>query len=197
MSPVFQAPHSPLDETGKHQAQRVATRVARLSFDTLLSSPFSRAKETAEAIAKATGKEPEYSDLFVERLKPTSIDGKLFSDPEAAALWRAWNESLYVSGARVLDGENFDDLLVRADRALAFLTARPEQSLVVVTHGYFLRTLVARVLLGDALSGDTFQRVQRMASTENTGLTVLRYQGAFEEEPWWRLWTYNDHAHLQ
>jgi hypothetical protein len=35
-----------------------------------------------------------------------------------------------------------------------------------------------------------------VAAIENTGLTVLRYQGGFEEGPCWRLWIYNDHAHL-
>jgi len=25
---------------------------------------------------------------------------------------------------------------------------------------------------------------------------VVRYQGRFDEEPGWRLWIYNDHAHL-
>src|SRR5712671_4744943 len=66
----------------------------------------------------------------------------------------------------------------------------------VVTHGYFLRTIVARVLLGPALSGEAFQHLQRVAAIENTGLTVLRYQGGLEDDPCWRLWIYNDHAHL-
>jgi hypothetical protein len=25
---------------------------------------------------------------------------------------------------------------------------------------------------------------------------VVRYRGGFEEEPSWRVWVYNDHAHL-
>jgi len=97
---------------------------------------------------------------------------------------------------QVEDGENFDSLLARVDKVLEFLQGRTEQSIVVVTHGFFLRTIVARVLLGDALSGEVFRRFQQSTSMENTGLTVLRYQGGFEEEPAWRLWIYNDHAHL-
>jgi len=196
-SPVFQSPDSPLSDKGREQAKHIAERASRISFEVLIASPFQRAKETAEAIAKTTGKEVEYSDLFTERLKPTSVNGKPHSDQEASALWKEWNKSLYTPGMKVLDGENFEDIVLRADRALAFLKDRPEKAIVVVTHGYFLRTIIARVLLGDILSGDSHKKIQRGASTENTGLTVLRYQcGVEEADSRWRLWVYNDHSHL-
>ena len=91
-------------------------------------------------------------------------------------------KSVYARHA-VEDGENYDDLITRADAALALLQARAEPSLVVVTHGYFLRTIVAQVILGNALSGEAFQHFHRVAAIENTGLTVLRYHGGFEEGP--------------
>jgi hypothetical protein len=31
---------------------------------------------------------------------------------------------------------------------------------------------------------------------ENTGLTVLQYCEGLAEKPIWRLWIFNDHAHL-
>jgi broad specificity phosphatase PhoE len=196
VAPVFQSPHSPLSEVGRTQAQRIAARVAKLSFDALLASPYQRAKETAEAIGKVTGKAPEFCALFTERVKPTSVNGKPYTDEAARRAWLAWEHSLYTPGMRVEDGENYDDLVTRADKALALLKDRAEQSLVVVTHGYFLRMIVARVILGEALSGDIFKHFYTVASIENTGLTVLRYQGGFAEGPCWRLWIYNDHAHL-
>ena len=58
-------------------------------------------------------------------------------------------ESLYTRSMRVEDGENFEDLIARADRALTFLGERREASLAVVTHGFFLRTLVARAVFAD------------------------------------------------
>jgi broad specificity phosphatase PhoE len=143
-----------------------------------------------------TGKTPELCALFTERVKPTSVNGKPFTDATADTVWRAWTQSLYTPGMRVEDGENYDDILTRADAALALLHDRAEPSIVVVTHGYFLRTMVARVLLGDALTGEAFQHFHKVAAIENTGLTVLRYQAGFEEDPCWRLWIYNDHAHL-
>jgi broad specificity phosphatase PhoE len=196
-APVFQSLDSPLSETGRRQAQLIAGRVSNLSFEALIASPLRRTKETAAIIAQATGMEPEYSNLFVERIRTPLIDGKPYDDKEANALWRDWQKDFYTPGIRMADSESFDDLIGRADAALAFLKDRRELSLAVVTHGLFVRTIVARVLLGDLLSGELFRRFQRVTSKENTGLTVLRYHGAFEDEPCWRLWTLNDHAHLE
>ena len=195
-APVFQSPNSALSEIGRRQAGRVAERFCKLSFEALIASPFRRSSETAEIIATATGMAVEYSALFVERIKPTSINGRPYDNEAANAIWRKWEETLYTPGMRVSDGENFDDLVRRADEALAFLGNHTERSLVVVTHGYFLRTILARIVLGEMISGETFRRFQHRASMENTGLTVVRYQGGFEEEPCWRVWVYNDHAHL-
>ncbi len=193
---VFQSPNSPLNERGRKQAESIAHRISKLSFDALITSPYERAKQTAEEISKYTDKKVEYSELFVERVKPTYVNGKPYTDEKASTLWREWERSLYKSGMRVENGENFDDLLARTDKALSFLQNRTEHSFVVVTHGYFLQTIIARVLLGNLLSGEAFRNIQRTVAMENTGLTVLQYRESFEEKPTWRLWIYNDHAHL-
>ena len=195
ITPIFQTLDSPLSDKGKKQIESMAKRVAKLSFETLISSPLPRTKETAEAIARATDKIIEYSDLFVERIKPTGLAGKSYDDKEANKLWEKWEESLYTSGLRVVDGENFDDLILRADKALDFLKNRLEKELVVVTHGYFLRTIIARVLLGDSLTEKNFKVFQSRASMENTGLSVITYSKRWEGMTW-QLWIYNDHAHL-
>jgi probable phosphoglycerate mutase len=196
VAPVFQSPDSPLNEHGKKQVRHIARRIEGLDFDALIASPLERAKQTAEIIAQITGKLPEYSELFMERAKPTYLNGKPYTDAKANRLWRAWEKSLHTPGSRTEDGEGFDDLVARADQALAFLRSRKEQSLVVVTHGYFLRTIIARVLLGDLLSGQALRNILKATAMENTGLTVLHYRSDFEEKPAWRLWIYNDHAHL-
>lgn len=196
-APVFQSTDSPLSDKGKHQSAIIAKRVSQLTFEVLIASPFARSKQTAEIITKATGKYAEYSELFVERAKPTSIIGKPYADENANRLWREWEKSFHTPGLRAEDSENFDDIIVRADQALAFLKSRSEKSIVVVTHGFFLRTIVARVLLGDALSGEAFRNcIQATSDLQNTSLTVLQYRRDFEEEARWRLWIYNDHAHL-
>ncbi|MGK2896310.1 MAG: histidine phosphatase family protein [Candidatus Saccharimonadales bacterium] len=195
-SPVFQSIDSPLSEKGRSQAKNIAERLTSVKFETLIASPVQRAKETALYIAESTGKDVVFSDLFVERIKPIEIDGKPWTDVEANNVWRVWEETLYTPGSRISDGENYNDTIVRVDKALAFLEARTESTLAVVTHGYFLRAMVARVLLGDNLTGPLMKRFQERASIENTAITVLKYREAFEEDFAWRLWTLNDHSHF-
>ena len=152
-------------------------------------------RETAESIAKMTGKKPEYSELFIERIKPSYIGGKSYKDEKASKLWKDWEESLYTSGMKVEDGENFDEIIERADEALEFLKKRTEKHLVVVTHGFFLRTIIARVLLNDSLTAENFKNFQSRATMENTGLSAIKFSKGYEDSHW-RLWMYNDHAHL-
>lgn len=192
----FQPLDSPLTEAGKRQAIEIANRIQKIDFETLIVSPLLRTKETAKPIIQVTGKEPVYSDLFVERVKPTSIVGKPYSDEVASATWNEWEQSLYTPGKRVEDGENFDDLIARADEALQFLYGRPEKSLVVVTHGYFLRVMTIRVLLADALTPAAYRNFQARTGMENTGITVFTYSRNWEDRMTWRLKTFNDHAHL-
>ena len=200
--PIFQSIHSPLSEHGHMQAKAIAERLRHVEFDALISSPLQRAKQTAEHIAEATGKTAELSDLFVERKKPDAVDGKPYADPEAANAWKTWHLALYETGPAKGDsehtdgGETYDQLITRTDSALKYLLDRPESSIVVVTHGYFLRTILARVLTGKELNGTLLRRFQEHAGVANTGVTVLRYKDAFEEDFAWRLWTYNDHTHF-
>lgn len=193
---VYQGLDSPLNEAGRGQAENVAERVAKLEFDVLLSSPLKRARQTAERISEKTGKEAEYVDLFVERVKPTDILDKPYEDKEAEALWREWEKSFRIAGVKAEDGESFEEVAERAGRALDYLRERPEEGMVVVTHGFFLRMIMAKVLLGDLLSVEVFANYIKATSVKNTGITVLKYVGGFEEESAWRLWVYNDHSHL-
>jgi broad specificity phosphatase PhoE len=192
---IFQPPESPLSEKGRRQAACVAARLAKLPLQALVSSSYERAMETACAISQATGLEPEYSDFLVERIKPPAVNGKPLADAQAHALWTEWNDSFYAPGVRAGGGENFEDIVARADSALAFLQNRPEPAIVAVTHGYFLRSMMARAVLGGELSGENFRSFQRFASTENTAITVMRHQSA-PGGCGWRVLTYNDHAHL-
>jgi probable phosphoglycerate mutase len=194
--PVFQSADPCLSDEGKRQAFSLADRAVNLDFEALLTSPYPRARETAEIIGQATGKVPEEVSLFIERQKPAELNGKLYADKEANELYHEWHASFHNPDLRVGDGENYEDLIARIDAGLQLLRTRPEQSLVVVTHGYFLRSIVARVVLGEALAPSLFKQFQNVLVMQNTGLTVLRYQAIFQEEPVWRLWIYNDQAHL-
>jgi broad specificity phosphatase PhoE len=191
----FQDPDTPLSDKGREQARCVAARLAGLHLEGLLSSTYERALQTAGAISEATGLTPDYSDLLVERIKPPVVGGKLVADEAAHKIWTEWNEHFYTPGARTDGGENFESLISRVNSALEFLQSRPETTLAAVTHGYFLRALVACAVLRDGLTIETYKAFQSFASVENTALTIMRYQPA-PGKPAWRVLTYNDYTHL-
>ncbi len=201
IQPVYQAVDVHLTDEGRRQAAYVAERCAKLPIEVVVSSTQMRAKETAEIIAEKTGHQVEFSDLFRERRKPTELNGKSFGDPEAEALNELWWQSLMDNGPRALDGENFEDLSVRAGKALEYIIQRPEEHILVVTHGFYMRYLVARAVYGDKLNGDNFEPLARTLVMENTGITILRYDASTPKQAWgepapWQLWMWNDHAHL-
>lgn len=103
-APVFQSTDSPLSDIGIAQAHKIAQRVSKLKFDALISSPLPRTRQTSEIIAAKTGRDPEYSDLFVERIKPSDINGKPYTDEVAGNTWREWEKSLYTPGMKIQDG---------------------------------------------------------------------------------------------
>ncbi|TSC66133.1 MAG: 2,3-bisphosphoglycerate-dependent phosphoglycerate mutase [Candidatus Berkelbacteria bacterium Gr01-1014_85] len=185
----------PLSSLGLQQATQIAERLQKVQFDTLLSSPLRRARETTQIISKATDKQPEYSNLFVERIKPTELNGMPRIEKQASSLWQAWEESLYQTNLRLADGENYADLIARVDRAIEYLDLREEQTIVVVTHGFFLRAIIARILLGDQLSGTLLRTFLNNTSTNNTGLTAFSLSQEVTQARW-KLLYFNDYSHL-
>lgn len=201
IAPVYQYTDSPLTEKGRKQAQIVADRCSRLPIQAIISSTQLRAKDTANIIGEITGHTVEFSDLFRERRKPQALDGKPFSDSKAQALNDKWWRSLIDEGPRAEDGENFKDISARAGKALAYLLERPEQHLLVVTHGFYMRYLVGRAIYGERLTGPIFSSLAGSLVMENTGITVLRHRASSAIEAWggagpWQFWIWNDHAHL-
>jgi broad specificity phosphatase PhoE len=194
--PVSQTPESPLSERGLKQAEAIAARFSVLPFDKVISSPLPRAKQTAEKISEASGRSLEFSDLFVERIIPASLPGKPYSDPVARRTWEDWERSLVSTGFRVEEGENYQDIITRCDKAFEYLLQHPEKTLAVVSHSYFIRTLVSRVMGGDKLTPSLFQNLQRATFIDNTGVTVLVLKTGRDGKPYWKLLVHNDYSHL-
>jgi len=192
---TYQSVSSPLTSLGRKQAECIADRALKLPFEILISSSVMRAKQTAEIISIKSNKPIEFSDLFVERKKPTNLSGKSHSDKEAEELNKNWGKSLYTSGYWALDGENFDDIILRADQALRYLENQEEENILVVTHGFFLKVLVARILLGREMVGAKFRHFQSRIKISNTGLSVLEFDSDLDD-PSWRVLVLNDKAHL-
>jgi broad specificity phosphatase PhoE len=193
--PIRQTALTPLTERGKSQATYVAAQCAKLPVEVIISSTMTRAKQTAEIILKKVARPIEYSDLFIERRRPSEVLGKRQDDPNALLAEKEIKLHFHEPGWRFSDEENFDDLKQRAGKALKYLAERSEENILVVTHGFFMRIVIAYILFGENLTGDECVKCIRKFHMENTGITVLGYDHKDEKSPWW-LWIWNDHAHL-
>jgi len=153
-----------------------------------------RAVETAEAIGARSGMHPEQSDLFVERAWLSEHVGTVVDDEHVAALGKLLEENFENADFRHGTEETFEDVKVRAGKALDFLAARPEDTLVVVSHTYFTRVLLARALFGEALTASECKKCMQFFRSDNTGITLFTYDP--NRTTPWELSIWNDHAHL-
>lgn len=186
---------TPLSPTGKRQAGIIAERCTHLSFEAIISSPQVRTEETAKEIARVTGKSVEYSDLFVEWKRPSAQEGITKHDPEMRHIDREMMEHIHIEGWRHSDEETFSEMNERVAQCLEFLEHRPESSLLVVTHGIFLRALLGRVLFGGDFTGSEFRRLYYGVWVSNTGIFKFRWDEGDAYAPW-RLMVWNDDTHL-
>jgi len=184
-----------LTEKGKEQAEFIAGRCEKLTLDTVISSTLERARQTTEIVNKKIQKPVEFSDLFVERRRPSEQNGVAKDSPETVKAERAIWKNFCVPGWKYSDEENFEDLKDRAKKALALLEDRTEENILVITHGFFMRVVVAYATMGEDLTAEQCEQFINKFHTENTGLTVLKYDIKSRRTPWF-LWIWNDHAHL-
>lgn len=147
----------PLDDTGREQAQELARRAAGRGFRALWSSPLLRARETADAVAAATGLEPIEDARLMETDAGDWAD-RTFAEvmaeaPEQFAAFAAGDPGFAFPG-----GESFAEQEIRVEAALAQVEAGALPALVVC-HG-----MVIRAALHARSDGTyTFRRVPNAA----------------------------------
>jgi broad specificity phosphatase PhoE len=193
--PIRQTKETPLTEKGRQQAQFVAKRCNKLGAELIVSSTMVRAKQTAEYVVSEAQLPIEHSDLFVERRRGSEVLGKPKDDPAALEVEEIIKKHFADPGFRHSDEENFDDLKQRAKDALEYLANRPEEIMIVVSHGFFMKVLMAYVVFGDELTGKECEKFIRKFEMENTAITVIDGKEVPLGMRWW-IWIWNDHSHL-
>lgn len=187
-------PDSSLTVKGRQQAEFIAARVSKLPIKIVISSTMPRAHETANAILQKVPTPIEYSDLFQEVKRPSVQIGLERNSDEGLRIERERYKNFAVPGWRHSDEENFEDLRERARMCLEVLAQKEENEILVVTHGLFIRYLLAIAVFGPEVTPEVTEHIVRSFHMENTGLSVFGYDET-KKHPWW-LWVWNDHAHL-
>ncbi len=132
----------PLDETGREQARELGERAVGYGFAALWCSPLRRARETADAVAAATGLAPREDARFMETDAGDWTD-RTFADvrAEAPALFEAFANA--DPGFAFPGGESFVAQEERVGAALDDVEASGESPVLIVCHGMVIRAALS------------------------------------------------------
>ena len=138
-----------LTQRGREEAESLGRQVAHLSLDLCVHTPFVRTRETAE-VALAGRDVPfeevgELGDIDVGELEGKTIDD-----------YRAWKHEHTRSDA-FPGGESLDDSARRYADAFERLLARPEKTILIVTHEIPLRYALNAAAGSNDLDGPVHQ----------------------------------------
>lgn len=144
----------PLTDIGREQARRTAQQLAGADIDAVFTSPLSRARDTAQAIADATGAPLTVDDRLTE------IDYALFEGLDRAAAHARFGQAFAdwradPFGAPVPGMETLPAALERASAATADALAAGEHPVIVGHQGILRIVLIA---LGELAPQDYFSR---------------------------------------
>ena len=159
-----------LTERGYEQTKMLAERLKEIPIDLLIVTSKKRSQQTTEIISSSVSAPLKESDLFTEKEEEFE---KMPASPERT--------------------EYFLHLHKRAKEAISFLENLPEEKIVIVTHGRFLKFLTAYIILKETLTEEMAVLFMLHTGTGNTGITMFKYD---PEKTHWRLITWNDHGHL-
>lgn len=182
----------PLSETGIKQARFVAKRFRNLPIDVIVTSTYTRAQQTAEAIAHETQKKIEETPLLQELKRPSEIENLSYDDPKAVSIRKLLKDHDHDPLWHYTDEENFFDLRDRAKQFLAFLENRTEKRIAVVTHEHVIRTITGIMAFGDTFTQDISEHLEKTYKLTHTGITMCERS----KEGKWHILTWNDYAHL-
>lgn len=191
---IRQDSKGPLSELGRTQALTTAKRFPKEKGrpEVIIASPYERAMETAEIIAKELNMTVIYSDLLVERRNPKAIVGHSGNDPEVRKIVDLIDKSFHNDNLRYGDEENFVDLKDRARQVLECIKNRSEDRIVIVTHMIFLKMIVCYMLKGDSLTASEYNNLSYLNPIANAGMTICSYTTHLFKKEEWKLLVWND-----
>ncbi len=133
----------PLNSTGLKQAEDLAENVSSLKPDKIISSPLTRAKQTARAIAEKLGNDFETLDGF-NNISLGSWEGRLKTEIEMEFpdMWNTWMN--YPEELKIDDGETLHQTQKRAlDSLNQVVEENRGKTILIVSHRTTLKPLIA------------------------------------------------------
>jgi len=176
----------PLTERGHEQAAALAERwkIENVKFDHVISSPLTRAKQTAEIIASKLNLQIEFEPLWLER------DNGEFAGLTAHEVRQNFIHPSFTTPYDPVgsDGEGDWELFLRAGQALHSLLKREPARYLIVSHGGLLNQ-VMHAVVGVAPQANNAGTRFRFGNTAFAQLMYYPYQHR------WAIDKLNDHSH--
>ncbi|HYY03789.1 MAG TPA: histidine phosphatase family protein [Gaiellaceae bacterium] len=138
-----------LTENGRDEARLLGKQLAHVPLDVCLHSRFERTLETAR-IALGDRQVPFVTEPLLDDIDIGELEGQTLDD------YRAWKRT-HLRSDRFPGGESLDDAARRYARAFRAVVARPEQTVLLVTHEIPLRYAINAADGSDDLDGPTHQ----------------------------------------
>lgn len=162
----------PLNDTGRAQAARTGTLLARRDWNAVITSPLSRAFETGSIIAAQLGlPEPATDARLVER-----------NYGEAEGLDFGEMHRLFPENAHVPGREKRSAVAARAIEGLMDIAEKhPDEAVVVVSHGGLIRSVLRR-LDPEAEYGMITNGSVHSFRYEDGALTLIAFDDPIEAE---------------
>ena len=169
--------HDSLSPRGREQASSVVCCLRAHDFDEILVSPLQRALETIAPYLEATDRRAEIWPEIAEACwqereeEPSeSWNTRPASVPDHLARFFSFRNG---EAIRPADPESFGEGLRRAHQTLVRvqgIAATPDHSVLMITHGHFIRELLNLILDTRRLVGFPH---------DNCGMTSLTFDGAW------------------
>jgi broad specificity phosphatase PhoE len=182
-----------LSELGIKQAEDVGQRLSTKKIDVIMSSPYERARQTAELVSAAVQKPVEFTALLTEIKRPSAIEGRYHDDPEAVRIRSTILDNLHDPAWRYADEETFFDVRDRAVQCIKCIICLDKSNVLLVTHGGIMGMIIAVMLHGKEVGVGDFLKLRKFMSADNASITLCKYRN----DKTWKLITWNDCAHLE
>ena len=176
----------PLTQTGRQQAKALALRwkAEGVSFGLAISSPLSRARETAEIIANSLAIPLEFDPIWKER-HTGKISGMRYEEADKLRKQRGFDNPYIPVGE---EGEGDWALFLRAGRAIQALLSRPAGRYLVVSHGGILNQVMNAIVGATPHANSQGARFR----FQNTAFATVQ---CFPTQHRWHILGLNDRAH--
>lgn len=137
---------TPLNETGKSQANQLISFFETQKIDIIYSSDLSRAYETARIIAKSLNKQV-FLDKQLREMYLGSWEGHSWQEIEAEFSYFLGKPENEKNALNIHSGESYIEFQLRSFEVFKKIVKNhTSKNIMIVTHGGVIREIIARIM---------------------------------------------------